>query len=362
MKRYNFIYLVGFLMMCLLGYMALAIQSESAFFYGFAENKQTEISHNRNVLVSKIYVKNGQEIKKGDLLLEVIDKEIELKIGELEIEKNTVDVDSESKVQEIKNKINQIQTSRKAELVELKSDIIELEKEISLNKSLYEGLKTIQRNKKNYQSPDNIKLAYFKEQLHNVEIAFLREVSEQKQLLNRITKPGQLKSKSIIAKLDHYKMIEEHLSIYAPFDGLIGTISCKEGENISSYSSLLDLYKHNPTQVKGFVHESMILEVSIGDKLEVASTLHTNNRVIGEVIGLGSRIVEIPERLRKMTDFKTYGREIVIEIPSDNRFMQKEKVSLNISNESSAKSSFGGLFSSKSDDTAAFSKPNEKEN
>ncbi len=347
-------------MLCLLGYMALTIQSESAFFYGFAENKQTEISHNRSVLISKIHVKNGQEIKQGDLLIEVIDEDINLKIGELEIEKNAIDVNSESEIQEIRNNINQIQTIRNAEIVEIKSDIIELEKEIALNKSLYEGLKTIVNNEKKYQSPDNIKLAYLKENLNNVEAALLREVSEQNQMLNSVTKPGQLKSKSITAELDHYKMIEEHLSIYAPFDGLVGTVSCKEGENISSYSSLLDLYKHNPTQVKGFVHESMILEVAIGDKLEVASTLHTNNRVMGEVIGLGSRIVEIPERLRKMADFKTYGREIVIEIPADNRFLQKEKVSLNILNESSGNRSFGGLFSSKNSETRAFANPNVK--
>ena len=359
MKRYNFIYIVGFMMLCLLGYMTLTIQSESAFFYGFAENKQTEISHNRNVLVSKIHVNNGQEIKAGDLLLEVIDEDIDFKIGELEIEKTAVDVNSESKIQEINNKINQIQTERNAEIVELKSDIIKLDNEITLNKSLYEGLKTI-HNKKEYKSPDIVKLDYLKESLVNLELTLKREIREQKQLINRITQPDQLKSKSINAEIDHYKMIEEHLMIYAPFDGLIGTISCKEGENISSYSSLLDLYKHNPTQVRGFVHESMILEVAIGDKLEVASTLHPNIKVEGEVIGLGSRIVEIPERLRKMADFKTYGREIVIEIPADNRFLQKEKVLLNISSKSSRKSTFGGLFSSMSGDTRAFAKPNEK--
>jgi hypothetical protein len=61
-----------------------------------------------------------------------------------------------------------------------------------------------------------------------------------------------------------------------------------------------------------------------------------------------------------VADFKTYGREVVIEIPSDNQFLQKEKVSLNISNESLGKSSFGGLFSSMNVDNRAFAKPNEK--
>jgi len=359
MKRYNSLYIVGFLMVCLLLYMANTIQSESAFFYGFAENKQTEISHDRDVKVTKIHVKNGQEVKTGDLLLEVEDQEIGLKMQNLEIEKESIEVNNSSKITEIKNRISQIQSEKLAAIIEIKSDIKELETEIEVNKSLYEGLKTIQQSDKEYKSPDLIKLDFLKESLKNTEMTMKRLVDEQKNMLRDLSKPAALKSKSISARLDHFKMKEGNLAIHAPFDGLVGTISCKEGENISSFSSLLDLYKHNPTQVKGFVHESMLLEVAVGDKLEVASTLHPDIKIVGEVIGLGSRIVEIPERLRKMADFKTYGREVVIEIPSNNRFLQKEKVMLNISKDKSISSSIGGLFSSASE-SRDYAKPSNK--
>jgi len=90
----------------------------------------------------------------------------------------------------------------------------------------------------------------------------------------------------------------------------------------------------------------MILEVKVGDELEVSSSLHPDHKVRGVVFGLGSRIVEIPERLRKMADFKTYGREVLIKIPEENNFLQKEKVLLNtITKESGI--TFGNLFSSK---------------
>lgn len=359
MRRYNSLYVVGFLMVCLLIYMANSIQSESAFFYGFAENKQTEISHDRDVLVSKIHVKNGQEISKGDLLLEVIDASIDLKLNDLQIEKESVAAVNSAKVVEINSRIEEIRALRNAEIIEVKSDIKELEEEIALNKSLYEGLKTIDKNNKIYRSPDLTKLNFLKENLKDIEKTLANEVRAQYRILNGIIKPRELKEKSIDAKLEYFKMQEGKLSIYAPFDGLVGTISCKEGENISSFSSLVDLYKHNPTQVKGFVHESMILEVSVGDKLEVSSTLHPDIKVIGEVIGLGSRIVEINERLRKIPEYKTYGREVVIEIPSRNSFLQKEKVILNISKKSSKKSSFGSLFSSASE-SRDYAKPSSK--
>ena len=46
----------------------------------------------------------------------------------------------------------------------------------------------------------------------------------------------------------------------------------------------------------------------------------------GIVTGLGSRVVETPVRLRKIPEVSTYGREILVSIPPDNSFIQKEKV------------------------------------
>ena len=108
-----------------------------------------------------------------------------------------------------------------------------------------------------------------------------------------------------------------------------GNILCKKGEHISAFNTLINFYERNPTIVKGYVHESLILEVQVGDSLRITSSLHPSQQVKGEVIGLGSRIVEIPARLRKIPDIKTYGREVLIRIPSDNPFLQKEKVMLN---------------------------------
>ena len=80
------------------------------------------------------------------------------------------------------------------------------------------------------------------------------------------------------------------------------------------------------------MHESLILHVSVGDSLEVGSTSQPEHRIMGKVTGLGSRIVEIPERLRKHPQLKTYGREVLIQIPAQNPFLQKEKVVLNLLN------------------------------
>jgi len=119
------------------------------------------------------------------------------------------------------------------------------------------------------------------------------------------------------------------LNIVAPANGVIGNISTKKDELAKAFRTLMTFYQEKPTRVKGYVHENLLILVHIGDSLQIASTLKPDNVVTGVVVGLGSRIVEIPERLRKMPTIKTYGREVIVAIPSDNSFLQKEKVSLN---------------------------------
>jgi len=80
--------------------------------------------------------------------------------------------------------------------------------------------------------------------------------------------------------------------------------------------------------VTGFVHEDVTVAVAIGDVFQVSSLTEPLVTYEGVVTGLGSRIVEIPTRLRKLVSVKSYGREINISISPENNFLQKEKVSL----------------------------------
>jgi hypothetical protein len=70
------------------------------------------------------------------------------------------------------------------------------------------------------------------------------------------------------------------------------------------------------------------MKVNVGDSLEVYSLKVPGMVYDGVVTGLGSRIVEIPSRLRKLPEFKTYGQEVILSIPVVNGFLQKEKVGL----------------------------------
>ena len=331
MKKINSIYIVSIALAIFLYSMYSRIQSESAFFYGFAENKETEISHNRDVFVKSIHVTTGKQVKKGDLLMIVENTVLPVKINELQLKKEAVDVNTLQEKKEISNKISELRFSKIRKLNELNEKIIELDKKIALNASLYEGLKSIENKVDTIQSVEEIRLTYLKKNAAVITQNYNQEIAFQQTLLSGLRKPSQLKRDIIDTEINHFKGEQHKLSIYAPSDGLIGNIRCKEGENIAAFTTLLNFYQINPTLVKGFVHESLLLKVKVGDQLEISSSLHPEYKIKGEVTGLGSRIIEIPERLRKIPDFKTYGREVLIKIPAKNKFLQKEKVMLNTS-------------------------------
>ncbi len=120
------------------------------------------------------------------------------------------------------------------------------------------------------------------------------------------------------------------ITVTAPSDGLVGNIHCKEAEHISSFQTLISFYEPHPQFIKGYVHEDLLLKVSVGDTFLIKSIKDEALAYKGVVTGLGSRIVEIPERLRKMPDVRTYGREVSVKISPDNTFLQKEKVALEL--------------------------------
>ncbi|MEM1359505.1 MAG: hypothetical protein AAGF89_14965, partial [Bacteroidota bacterium] len=99
-------------------------------------------------------------------------------------------------------------------------------------------------------------------------------------------------------------------------------------EHVQSYETLLTFYEPHSRLVRGYVHEDQTLRVGLGDRFEIYSLKTAEVIYAATVTGLGSRIVEIPTRLRKLPEFRTYGREVVLEIPSENSFLQKEKVGI----------------------------------
>jgi multidrug resistance efflux pump len=317
--------------MCGLYFLNKEYGQSSPTFYGFAENKEMQINMEYPVAISRVVVTSGQSVKKGDLLLEVTRQTLEHK--ESEVAYNITELQAKGGLHrsDLMASLGKLRSQKAERKAETEAQIAAIEAEVSLNRSLVKGLKSIRidESKTTENSLFTAKIARLRDELRFAITPIEIEIKRIESELNNVD--------PLKVQIDHLKnekqLIEkeqEKLSIYAPTDGLIGTIHCKEGENIQSFAVMISFYEQNPNQVVAFVHESLLLKIKINDSLLVTSSLRPDEKAMGSIVGLGHRIVEIPERLRRIPEMRTYGREVLISIPLQNHFLQNEKVVLNI--------------------------------
>jgi len=330
MKKFNLLYLTLIPMFYFWFVLHTNLSKTTFFFYGFAENKETELSQDKDISVQRIFVTPGQEVLEGDLLMEVQQTQINYKIESLDHELLQVNLDSKAQTISIQNKLEQLKINKQTIKLKLNDEIKLLKNKMKLQADLINGLGSMTEHERaDGPTSNEVKLSLLEKRLFSDLITIDNQIRQLEETLAGINKPRVVQKNRLKDERKYYEEELNKLKIYAPCDGIIGNILCKVGENISAFSTLINFYERRPTIVKGYVHESQILKISKNDSLLVSSSLHNTQPVKGMIIGLGSRIVEIPERLRKIPELKTYGREVLIKISEQNPFLQKEKVMLN---------------------------------
>ena len=305
-------------------------------FYGFAESAETEINYNYAAAVQDILVRPGQAVDSGTVLLRLLRRNPKdvladqpFRIEELRAEETAW---RDARRQELR--LLAIEYDRKEQ--QLANRLREIEEELAYQSSLPE-LSSIDVPRGDYQPLQQRREALLTEQEQlSEERRLAREAIESELQLGSAPYRERVARLEAEAGFDEQRQ-EEEVLLRAPATGLVGSINCREGEFKGPFSNLMTFYEPHSELIKGYVHEDMAVAVSIGDPFLVSSLKLDGPTYAGRVIGLGSRIVEIPERLRKYPTVKSYGREVTVEIPRDNRFLQREKVSLRYHHEAPAR-------------------------
>lgn len=299
-------------------------------FYGYAENKETEINFNYPVQISKIHVSPGQSIVKDAPLLEVVRIQSKLDDNDQSYKVDMVQEEKQLWQSKIEGQLKLLSAQKENELSQISQKKNELIKEQSFGLSLYEGLESIDMPE-GVNDELNLEIEALDKQAQQVRHLYDQKIANKNMELASGGKPYDIevnRLRYIERTKDEQAKIE--VVITAPQDGLVGNVYCKEAEHFSSFKTLLSIYEPNPSIVKGFIQEDFITKISLNDSILVRSAKEASLVYMGKVVGLGSRIVEIPPRLRKRPDMKTYGREIITSIPRSNSFLQKEKIILEL--------------------------------
>lgn len=342
MKKINITYIAAIGVALLLWRLSGNFQKESLVFYGFAENKETEINAEYPVEVKKIYVTTGQKVKAGMVLADTEQADLPKKREEASFKIEELKAEKKEETAKIKGQIRQLKAQKRRRTGQIDSEIALLRRKANKNRELLKEVGSTATG----ESYIEAEITALEREKALITTPIDTEIDKLTAELKAAGIPRDARIRSLENEIEFYQNKTEQFALTAPSDGLIGNIHVKEAEFVPSFNTLITFYEENPTLVQGFVHESMILQVAIGDSLDVVSSLHPEASCRGIVTGLGSRIVEIPSRLRKIPEYKTYGREILIKIPRENSFLQKEKVILKL--EKKEETSFFSFLSSPS--------------
>ncbi len=328
-KKINLLVLVFFLVLSYLVSFNCNHYSDVMVFYGFANNQEVNINLENSAQVTRIHVTPGQVVSEGDVLLEVARSSIA--VAQSDIHHDISKLKSQYHIweSELKNSLRALKAQKTEKRNALQSAISKLESEMKINAKLIKGIESIEQVKDhNGTNPRQIQLEGLNEELRLSMLTYDIDIRKIEKELYNPENPIKIQIAKLGSNLEFMNEEVKSLNITAPNDGIVGNIICKVGENIPAFTPYITIYEQVPTHVRAYVLENLIPNIDIGDSIKVQSVSHSELSISGVVTGMGSRIIEIPARLRKNPNYSTYGREIEIRIPATNPFLQNEKVIL----------------------------------
>lgn len=301
-------------------------------FYGLAQTEQTEINVNYPVEVQEILVAPGQTVRAGQVLMRVRRARPQERLVDQDFRIDELRAEERVEVQRIDSELEKLRGANALDRQALEQRIAALRTRSDYRTQLRGALGDTARRDAPYQ-PLTDEVARLEAQLTETQRAF--EARERALLAERRLAGAPYASAR--ERLGAEKAFEEAQAqlaydVTAPADGVIGNVNAKLAEHKSSFSPLLIFYEPTPTQVRAYIHEDRTLDAEIGQRVRVASVSTEKQATEGRITGMGSRIVEIPSRLRRIPEVRTYGREVIVDIPATNAFLQNEKVQLAFAN------------------------------
>ena len=311
---------------------------ETTNFQGFAESNETIINSETSVSIKKVFVMEGDSVYKGQKLAELESQELSIRIADIRSQLLQIETKRGMSEKEIKSKILQNKAAERAVISELRAQIQTLENQLKINKELSDGLKSVKIKKSaSVKNPIEIQI----ESLESAIVDRRKEFAEINRMYTKMLESGEtpenVEAEKLRAELKSLEEQNSNMAVYAPFDGIVGSVFIKNGngekvffkggEKIAAYSPILSIVNKEPSFVKGYIPESHFSAIKIGDEVTISNT-QTPQQITGIVTGLGGRIIPLPVRLLKNPNIALWGREIVVKIPENNGFILGEKVSI----------------------------------
>lgn len=324
MKKTNWFYiLIAVMLVTMLYISGRYFKGSGESFIGVVQTSAYKIKTEKSALVKSVNVVPGMQVKEGELLVVLTSDELEIDIAKLT---NRIAVYKSERAEKAKlatAKTSYIKAQKGIEIEELDAKILELQSEIKMNEALTEEFTSNKKVDKDSPMLIKVKSLGLQKQKHldamNIRITDVMQESTTEQQI--------LENQILLLESELQLLVTEKskLNKYATASGVVRKVYVKPGEQVDSYTPLLEINPLHPTTVVAYLSGNKPEALDIGKKVSVASYDQKRNSVEGQIIGYGS-VSELPDILQKSTAVKGFGQQVFIEIPSENTFFNGQKV------------------------------------
>lgn len=289
-------------------------------FFGFAENKQTEINLDKDIVVKKILVHKGEKVKQGQLIMQVANMDLVQEISQLNLSIEGIKIKSDLTQTEIQGEVLDLIRQKELKLSELNTKMATSVSELEFYKELL-GAESSSQEIENH--PASKYIQQLQSEAESIEKQYSKLIAHYQGLL---VQPKETSMQKNLLE-DKRKSLNQQMAMFdvvAPYDGVIGNLNVRQDEFVKAFTSMMSFYESTPPFVTGYIQEKFDVKLAIGDSVTIKSLYRPVGYVKGVISAKGYRVIEIPEKFRKIPDVKIYGVEVFITIPRANLFLQNE--------------------------------------
>ena len=294
------------------------------------ESQKTAISYRKPVTVKSIYVNAGQQVSKGELLLEVARPDLNFENEKLLNQKEKAIKEKDVLQSSYRSKIDLLKIEEEGKILRLDAEIEQLESKMKLNQALRNNLSALSSNgastpDSNLMDPDSLVWQSLYDEKKQIEQLYSSDRKRLAISLRENISLTELEIELIERQIGELQIERDQLKKYAPFSGTVGNINAQLDEIVPPYQTIISLYELQPSLIKAFINVSSQYVINPGDNVLIESSTRDYNTA-GKVLEIGTRIVGYQDPSRPINAPELLGKEIFIELPKENNFLYGEQV------------------------------------
>ncbi len=288
--------------------------NEQLVYTGTVESDEVDLKSQITDKINKILVKEGEKVKKGNILIEIDTEALELDYKKLEASLTL----SQAKLEDL------LSGSRKEEILQAEANLNNIDSLLTNARDEYHyRLENFSRLQELYTQG-----AISKQQLDDVKaildratasVASFEQQSKaaQAQLDLRLNGPTEKQIQMVQSEVDikeaeiaRLKHTIDRGKIISPINGIVKSLNYEEGELVGTGSNIATLTAIDDLWIKIFVPEKMLHKVALGQTIHLSLPSAENDTLTGEITYIASEAEFTP----KNVESKENKQEMVFEV------------------------------------------------